>query len=36
MSKRRDAIGAGIGGEAAETPNVFNPIVGIGREGVVC
>ncbi|MDO8838308.1 MAG: alpha/beta fold hydrolase [Parvibaculum sp.] len=34
MSKRRDDIGAGIGEEAAETPNVLSPIVGISREDV--
>jgi len=35
MSKRRDDIGAGIGEEAAETPNVLSPIVGISREDVL-
>lgn len=37
MSKRQDAagMGAGIGEQAAETPNVLSPIVGISREDVI-
>lgn len=35
MARRRDDIGAGIAEEAAETPNVLSPIVGISREDVL-
>ena len=37
MAKRHDASGiaSGIGEEAAETPNVLSPIVGISREDVL-
>lgn len=33
--RQRDDIGAGIAEEAAETPNVLSPIVGISREDVL-
>lgn len=35
MARRRDDIGVGIAEEAAETPNVLSPIVGISREDVL-
>ncbi|MEQ8268108.1 MAG: alpha/beta fold hydrolase [Parvibaculum sp.] len=35
MAKRRDDIVPGLGEEAAETPNVLSPIVGISREDVL-
>lgn len=33
--RQKDELGAGIGEEAAETPNVLSPIVGISREDVM-
>lgn len=33
--RQKDEFGAGIGEEAAETPNVLSPIVGISREDVL-
>ncbi|MDO9127503.1 alpha/beta fold hydrolase [Parvibaculum sp.] len=35
MAKRREDIVPGLGEEAAETPNVLSPIVGISREDVL-
>lgn len=35
MARRREDISTGIGEEAAETPNVLSPIVGISREDVL-
>jgi polyhydroxyalkanoate synthase len=33
--RQKEDVGAGIGEEAAETPNVLSPIVGISREDVM-